>query len=337
MIILNFIGFAVGLLFLIKGADFLVESASFIAARLRVPAIIIGLVIVSFGTSLPELLISVLSATQGDTQLAVGNIIGSNITNILLILPAAALFTPITVTSNTLWKEIPLSLLSVVALLFLGAQRVIDAGMFADGWSNASLGGTLGLSAGIIMLLFFTIFIFYSVSAARNEQSSDVAKEVSSDVSKLEQSWWKQIGFGILGLIGLGVGSQLSVDNAITIASFFGVASSVIGLTVVSLGTSLPELVTSIVAGSKAESELVLGNVVGSNIMNILLVLALTAIVSPIALAHQNIIDIIALIGVTITLLFIIYVLGKKNTISKLEAWILLAMYISYLVWVVAR
>ncbi|MBU4334718.1 MAG: calcium/sodium antiporter [Candidatus Omnitrophica bacterium] len=263
---MQYILLTIGFAFLIKGADLLVDGASSLARRLKVSDLVIGLTVVAFGTSAPELSVNVLSAFKGNTDIAVGNILGSNIANVFLILGISAIVYPLIVTKGTVWKEIPLSLLAAILVAVLANDQFIDK-------QNYSV---LTRIDGIILLLFFIVFLYYSFSIAQN------IKEIEAYVAIKQQSAFHSLILIGLGLLGLTLGGKWIVDAAVFIALKLNVSSSLIGLTVVAVGTSLPELATSIVAAFKKNSEIAIGNVVGSNIFNIFFILGVTATIRPI-------------------------------------------------------
>lgn len=321
--------FAVGLVILIKAANMLVDGASSIALRFKINPIVIGLTIVAFGTSAPELVVSVTSATSGNTEIAFGNIVGSNIANILLILGISAVIAPLAVHKNTIWKEIPMSFLGAVVLVILGFQNILDTHKLQAFLGNQhSIVGSLTLSNGLILLAFFIIFIYYTFGIAK------VTAEESPTVIK--SSLLKSIIFILLGLIGLIFGSKILVDSAIIIAKTFGVSDQFIGLTLVAVGTSIPELVTSVVAASKKQVELAVGNVIGSNIFNIFFILGITALITDIPINSQGLMDILVLFGATLLLFISLFVL-KKGTIGKAEGITMLLAYSGYISFLVIR
>jgi len=311
-----------GLVILIKSANWLVTGASSLALKLKINPMVIGLTVVAFGTSAPELVVSVTSAISGNTGVAFGNVVGSNIANILLILGISACITPLVVNRNTVWKEIPMSFLGAVVMTVLGIQTILD-GHFQKPIAlfSQEIIGSLTFSNGIILLLFFVIFIYYTFG---------IAKTTSSDTLEINTSpLSKSITFIIFGLVGLILGSKLLVDNAVSIATILGVSDNFIGLTVVAVGTSVPELITSIVAAMKKRVELAIGNVVGSNIFNIFFVLGTTSLIREIPLSGQNFFDILVLFGTTL-LLFLSLFVFKKGTIGRMEGSIMIFLYLGY-------
>lgn len=302
----------IGFFLLIKGADFFVEGSSSVAKLLRVPSIIIGLTIVAMGTSLPECAVSVTASLSGNNALAVSNVIGSNIFNLLVVCGFCALFTPLAVQKDTIKRDIPFSLICTFVMLILG-------------W----IGMSLGHLDGVIFLVIFAGFIIMMVRSALNARS-EVQEGDEIEVLPV----WKCIVFIIGGAIAIKYGGDFVVDGASFIASAMGLSQNLIGLTIVALGTSLPELVTSIVAAKKDEVDMAVGNVIGSNVFNILFVLGIAATISPVAFIFENVIDIIVLIAVTLIIWFFAW---SKNEINRKEGVAMLALYVIYMVYIIVR
>ena len=302
----------VGLGVLIYGGELLVRGAASLAAKLGIPALAIGLTIVAFGTSAPELVVNIYAAITGATDIAIGNVVGSNIANILLILGIAALVSPLAVKSSTVWKEIPFALLGGLMLLFLGADKVI---------SNTSP-DILSRGEGLALLGVFVIFLYYVYGLARHGKS-----EVPDDAPHLPTA--RSIFYIVAGLVGLTLGGKLLVDNAVVIASLVGLSQAVIGLTVIAVGTSLPELATSVIAARKGQNDIAVGNIVGSNIFNIFWILGLTAVITPLPMPASFIYD----IGFELfasTLLFLIMFVGTRHTIDRSQGVLFLILYVGY-------
>jgi cation:H+ antiporter len=300
----------VGFIVLIKSADLFVDGASALAMKLDVPEIVIGLTIVAFGTSAPELFVNVFSALNGETELALGNVIGSNIMNILLILGVAGLIKPLTCEKNTVWKEIPFSLLAALVLFIISNDMLIDR-------ENSMV----TRSDGIILLLFFVIFLTYTfgINKASVEDNPEL-KPLTDFMLTVHIT---------AGFVGLGAGGNLVVSSATAIAETAGISGRIIGLTVVAIGTSLPELVTSAIAAFKGRTELAIGNVVGSNIFNILLVLGLTSVVSPVTVTHKVNMELSVLILASL-LLFLTMFTGGRRKLDRWEAGIFLLLFFLY-------
>ena len=306
-----------GFVFLIKGADYLVQGSSSLAKKLRVSDLIIGLTIVALGTSTPELVVNLVASFRGTADLAIGNVLGSNIANILLILGVSATIYPLVVHKNTVYKEIPFALLAVLALFFLVNDQDLAS-------QKANL---LSRGDGLVLLLFFLIFMYYVFSVAVSKPNSeDAVLEEDIEVLPMWQSWMMIIA-GILGLV---FGGQWVVDSAVAIAKMLGVGEKLIGLTIVAIGTSLPELVTSAMAAYRQKTDIAVGNVVGSNIMNILFILALTAVVSPLSFSNDLQVDLWMVIGVTV-LLFLALFVGKRRLLERWQGVVFIVVYLMYI------
>jgi cation:H+ antiporter len=312
---LTYILFVLGFVVLIKGADFLVGGASSIAKRFKISNIVIGLTIVAFGTSAPEFIVNIFASLQGNADIAIGNILGSNIANIFLILGISAMIYPLVTKRNTVWKEIPFSLLAVIVLGFLVNDVLID-------------GATLSVLSridGLILLSFFAIFLYYTFGIAKvsgSDQEENDVKELSS---------WKSILFILLGLTGLVFGGKWIVDGAVKIAEVFNMSQSLIGLTVIAIGTSLPELATSTVAAYKKQTDIAIGNIVGSNIFNIFWILGLSSFIHPIPFSSSSGFDVFVTIFASV-ILFLIMFIGRKHVIQRWQGFSMVLLYIIYVV-----
>lgn len=311
-LILQFILLAVGFVFLIKGADWLVEGASSVASNFKVSKLLIGLTIVAFGTGAPELAVSFSSLINGSTDILIGNVIGSNIINVLLLIGIAAVIHPIKVKKATVSKELPLLLLISTALIVL----ILDTNL-AEAMAN-----TFSRADAIICLLFFGIFLYYLITLARKNKKE--AKKVEKPKYKLGKSFL----FVILGLVGVVAGSQLVVNSASAIALAVGISERIISLTIVALGTSLPELVTTVNAARKGESDLLVGNIVGSNIFNICIVLALpVAIVGGIT---PNSFEVIDLFMFVFSSLLVCVLARRDHKITRRSGVLMLLTFLLY-------
>ncbi len=306
-----------GLAVVIIGANGLVSGASSIAKRLKISDMVIGLTIVSIGTSTPELAISIISAIKGSTDIAVGNILGSNIANILLILGISAMVYPLTVQNNTQFKEIPLAVLAILIIGVTGNDIFLDKGTT----------NVITRADGIIMLSFFIVFMYYTFHIAKTDKAPE-GEQFNV------QPTWKSIIYIVFGIVGLYFGGQFFVDGAIEIARHFGMSDKLIGLTIVAIGTSLPELATSVVAAYKKKSDIAVGNVVGSNIMNVFLILGITATISPLPLSSGANIDIGVALLASIFLFMSTFFMGKR-LVSRVEGGIFLATYIAYVTYLI--
>ncbi|WP_187262136.1 calcium/sodium antiporter [Pontibacter beigongshangensis] len=317
--ILNIFLLLVGFVVLIYGADKLVEAASSLAARLGVPSIVIGLTIVAFGTSAPELVVNVFASLENKTELVLGNVLGSNIFNVLGILGVCSLIYPLTVKSNTTWLEIPLSLLAAVAVLTISSDVLLD-GATVNSVSRVE---------GLILLLFFFIFLVYNLMVARRGAGEEV-------IETKGYSYLKSALFILVGLVGLVLGGRLIVTSAVSIAQTLGMSERIIGLTIVSVGTSLPELATSLAAVRKRNVDIAIGNVVGSNIFNIFLILGISSVTRPLQVQQAAFTDIAVNIAAGL-LLFIFVFTGKGRQIVRWEGVVLLAVYAGYLFMLVSN
>lgn len=310
--------FVLGFVFLIKGASLLVDGASATAKRLGVMPIIIGLTVVAFGTSAPELAVNILAAINGSTDIAIGNIVGSNIVNILFILGAAAVVFPLAIQKSVTWRDIPLALLAAV-LVFVMANDALISGASRNMISRTD---------GIILLAFFGFFLYYTFSMAKRHP--DIS-HVSDSLGK-----WRAVLYMIIGLVGLIFGGKWIVDGATAIATAFGVSQSIIGLTIVAIGTSLPELATSLVAAFKKQPDIAVGNIVGSNIFNIFFVLGLTAVISPLPFNITANFDMAIMLGAS-TLLFVFLFIGRKGVIDRWQGMLFILFYLLYIASFVLR
>lgn len=317
-----------GVLFLMKGADFFVDSSASLAKRLKISPIVIGLTVVAFGTSLPELVVNLMSAITGSTAIAFGNVVGSNIANILLILGTSAVISPLVVKHNTVWKEIPMSFLAAILLLLFSLQLQIDTNRIWEivGKSSNFVVGSIGMSHGIFLLLVFIIFLYYTFAIAKDaDASAPTIRQMS-----VAKAWI----FVLLGLSAIMLGGKMTVDGALMIARAFGISEALLGLTVVAVGTSLPELVTNVVAARKGHVDIAIGNVIGSNIFNILFILSMTSIFRPIPVNIADIANIVFLLFVTL-LTFVFLFVFDRYKVGKIEGAIMLAMYVSYVGYLV--
>lgn len=313
-IFLTIFGFVV----VILGAKLLVDGAGFLARKLKVSDLVIGLTVVAFGTSLPELSVNIVASIKGDAGIALGNILGSNIANIFLILGISGLIFPLAVTKGTVWKEIPLSLLAAILVGILANDRLID--------SDSS--SALTRIDGLVFLSFFVIFLFYSVSIASNVTG------IEEKIPGKEYGVPRIIILMVAGLLALIIGSRWVVTGASGLAGLFGVSQSLIGLTIVALGTSLPELATSAVAAYKKNPDIAVGNIIGSNIFNIFFVFGVSSIIRPIPFKAKDNIDIGVVILASL-LLFLSMFTGKKRILDRWEAGVFLILYMGYICFLI--
>lgn len=301
-----------GFVLLMKGADFFVEGSSSVATRFHIPSMIIGLTIVAMGTSLPECAVSITASLSGNNALSIANAIGSNIFNLMVVCGISAIFVPLTVSKDTLKKEFPFSILCALLLMVFGF-----------------IGMSLSRIDGLILTVIFISYIVYMVISAKKAMNA-YSEEDEVKVIPMYQSILYIIG----GAIAIKFGGDFVVDSASNIALALGISQNLIGLTIVACGTSLPELVTSIVAAKKGEVDMALGNVIGSNVFNILFVLGMASLISPIAFIFENIIDIVVLVVFSMIVLYFGF---TKQKIDKKEGILMLTLYVIYLVYIILR
>ena len=316
MNLFSFALFILGFVILIKGAAWLVQGASAIARRFRVSDLVIGLTVVAFGTSTPELFVNILASLKGSTGIAIGNVFGSNIANILLILGISSMIYPLSVSKGTVWKEIPFSLLAVLTLGVMVNDPII----------NADHAAVLSRSDGLVLLCFFTIFLYYSYAIASNVEG------MSEQLPGHSDSLTKSLLLVLLGIAGLAAGGKWIVDGAILLATLLGMNESLIGLTIVAVGTSLPELATSAMAAYRRNVEIAVGNVVGSNIFNIYFVLGVSASIKPLPFDTAGNRDVGAVIAASLAL-FLFMFSGKKQSLDRWEGVLFVCGYAAYLLF----
>lgn len=322
-----YVWLVVGFVLLVKGADFFVEGSSSVAKRLRIPSMIIGLTIVSMGTSLPEAAVSIAASVTGNNAMAVSNVVGSNIFNLMVVCGACALFAPLTVQVNTLKREFPFSIVVTVLLLGLGY------------W-----GMSVGRIDGMVFLVIFIAFLVWMVRSAMAARKTETLTGIQAGAAAGTEAAvepvgkilpvWQCLLYILGGAAAIALGGDLVVDAASGIAGQFGLSQNLIGLTIVAMGTSLPELVTSLVAAHKKEVDMALGNVIGSNIFNILFVLGMAATISPIAFNMENVIDIIILLCMSVVVLGFAW---SKKKLTRWEGAVMLLAYAGYMAYIIAR
>lgn len=309
-----------GFFALVKGASLLVDGASSIARRFNVSDFAIGLTVVAFGTSTPELFVTLIATFAGSPDLAVGNVVGSNIANTLLILGVTALIRPLAISRGMVLREMPFGLLASCALLFVAGDALLDG----------ATRGVVGRADGLLLLSFFSIFLYYSASTAQRVAGME-------DLTPTHGHGLAAASALVLaGLVSLTLGGKWIVDGAVAIARAFGVSESLVGLTVVAIGTSLPELATSAVAAWRGNGAIALGNVLGSNIFNIYFVLGVTSTVRPLPFRAENIVDLAAMIGANL-LLFAVALFGRRMVLHRWEGGVLVASYLVYIAAGIAR
>ena len=305
----------VGFLLLIKGADVFVEGSSAVARKLHVPTIIIGMTIVAMGTSLPECAVSVTAAMRNNNGLAIGNVLGSNLFNLLVVCGACALFAPLLVQKETMKREFPFSVLCTAGMIGLGY-----------------FGMKLDRRDGIVLLVLFAFYLGYMLYTALKAKNG--VSDEDGQGEKEELSGWRCVVYILGGMFAIKYGGDFVVGGASAIAESFGLSQNMIGLTIVAMGTSLPELVTSVVAARKHELDMAVGNVIGSNIFNVLLILGLAATISPVTMYMENLIDAAILIGASV----IVWILAwSKGKIVKSEGVVMLCMYVAFMVYICVR
>lgn len=318
---MSFLILIIGFAFLIKGADAFVEGASSIAKKFNVPSMIIGLTIVAMGTSAPEAAVSVTSSLAGQNDMSVANVVGSNFFNVLVVLGVSSIIAKLPVQNETIKKDTPFLILISVLLLVFGVNL------------------KLGRIEGLALLALFTYFLVNTIKSAKKStenhsfETGETAVAIEIETSS-EISLPKTILVSIIGIIGIVIGGDMVVNSATSIATSFGMSANLVGLTIVAVGTSLPEFVTSIVAIKKGETEIAIGNVIGSNLFNILLVLGLAAVINPISMSILAFIDIVFM--VLITLLLYIF-MKKRNSLVKSQGIILVVLYIAYMTYTIIR
>ncbi|OOB77178.1 MAG: sodium:proton exchanger [Epulopiscium sp. Nuni2H_MBin003] len=314
---MSYILLLVGFIALIKGADYFIDGASSIALYLKITPLIIGLTIVAFGTSAPELAVSITSALQGQNAMSLGNVIGSNIFNFMVVVGASAVIFPLTVQDGVLSKEFPIAIVSTIIVAILGMDWVF------------SKEGALSRNDGIILLVFFSMFILYLIQVAIKAYKNN---EPVDDINLLPLN--KSIIFAICGAIGIFIGGDLVVNNSVKIALDLGMSERMVGLTIIAVGTSLPELVTSITAARKGESDIALGNVLGSSIFNTFLILGVSTSINPINVNQEVFIDLFFMLDATL-IAYIFATTSRK--IKRTEGILLLIGYFSYMTYIIFR
>lgn len=316
---MSYILLVIGFIFLVKGADIFVDGASSLAKRFSIPPLIIGLTIVAFGTSAPELAVSLSASLQGANDLSLGNVVGSNLFNLLVVLGISGLFYPLSVQKDTLEKDFPY----VILISFILVVLCMD-GLFQDGATNL-----LSMGDGLILLSFMGIFMYYLIRSALTSREQALGTE---EIETMPLS--KSLLFCLLGIAGIVIGGQFVVDCASEIALQFGMSEKLVGLTIVAIGTSLPELVTSIAAAIKKETDIAIGNVIGSNIFNILFILGISATISPMSVNISVFPDLLFMLAVTILVFFICLI--RKN-IGRISSTILTTSYVVYMILIILR
>lgn len=315
--------FLVGFILLVKGADWLVDGAKAIASRMGVSELVIGLTIVSIGTSLPELIVNILASINDTPELAIGNVLGSNIANVLLILGLTAIVRPLPVQRNTVLSEIPFALAATLLFGYLANANL---------WGDATAALSISRWDGIILLFFFLLFMIYVLMMAQAEPVAKIAPDQEPSAKPKQNSYLLLA----IGMVALFLGGKWVVDGAIQIATLFGMSEAFIGLTIVAIGTSLPELVTSIRAAIKGNTDIAVGNVVGSNIFNLLWILGISALITPLPFTITSNIDIVIATGACLAII-VAMIIGRRMEIRRLEGILFTLGYLAYLTYLVQR
>lgn len=308
----------IGFVMLIKGADFFVDGASALSKKFGIPSVIIGLTVVAFGTSLPEAAVSITASLNGSNGISIGNVVGSNIFNLLVVAGSSAIFSPVKVDKNIMQKDFPYSIIAALVLMFLSFNI----------FTNPTSDFVLSQADGVVLLLYFSIFMYYTTKTAL----ASSADESSSDEKPLPL--WLQLIYIIAGIAAICLGGKFVVDSATTIATQLGLTEGLIGLTIAAVGTSLPELVTSIVAARKGENDIAMGNVIGSNIFNIVFIMGVASLINPIPVEMFSLYDmlILAIISLAVYLRVL-----KGKVIDRRFGILMVVSYFVYLVYIVGR
>lgn len=310
---LVYVLFVVGIAFLVKGADFFVKASAALAKKLHMSNLMIGMTVLAMGTSLPELVVNINAALKGNADIALGNIIGSNMANIMLILGIIAVITTVALERSVLWREIPFSLISIVVIFILAN----------DVFFNHAAKNIFSRADGLILLVFFGVFLYYLVLLARRHDKDD-----SVEVHMYKD--WQIAGFMVLGLAGLYLGGGWTVNGAVQIARLFGLSEFVISATIIAVGTSLPELITSVMAAVKGNVNMAVGNIIGSNIFNVFFILGVTFFIRETPFFVKANYDLYFLLASTIALFFFVF-LDKKHEISRRNGILFLLIYAAYM------
>lgn len=320
---LTYVLFVVGFVFLIKGADFFIAGAASLAKRLKMSNLLIGLTVIALGTSLPELLINLFAANTGSMDIALGNILGSNLSNTLLILGIIAVLVPLNVHQQVVWREIPFIFMSSIVLFLLANDSMIEGNFYSS----------LTRIDGLILLCFFVMFIYYMVLSSKTsrihieEEKVDVKTKNSSAIAALI----------IAGMLGLYLGGKWIVEGSVEIAEALGISEFIISATVIALGSSLPELVTTIIAATKHDVDMAVGNILGSNIYNIFMVLGITSVTSPMLIESRYNFDITYLLVATFLLFAFMFTGKRRHTLEKGEGISFIGLYLLYIVLIIVR
>lgn len=324
-LILNIVYLIIGFILLIRGADFFVDGSASVARYFKVPGVIIGLTIVAMGTSAPELAVSVSAGLSGSNEIAVSNVVGSNIFNLLMVLGVCAVMKPLPVDPGIKKRDFPISLVATLLVVLLGGNLVLS-GKCTDLHNSTAVAGTLFRWNGLILVAAFVLYLLYTIYIARKNR---VEEEETEQISI-----GKSILLIVVGLTGIILGGQLVVNSAKTLAAIWGMSETLIGLTIVAIGTSLPELVTSIVASSKGQNGMAIGNVVGSNIFNLLLILGVSGSLHPIVINVASFVDLGMLLGVSM-IAYAFVCSGRR--VNRVEGAVMILMYAAYTAYAIVR
>ncbi|WP_300902820.1 calcium/sodium antiporter [uncultured Clostridium sp.] len=325
---MSYIFLIIGFFLLIKGADIFVSGASNISKKLGIPSVIVGLTIVSLGTSAPELAVSIISSIKGSNELAVGNVLGSNLFNTLMVLGVTTIIMPLTIKKSDVKRDFGINIIVTILFLILTFTKILG------GKDNY-----ISRVDGIILLIGCISYISYLIlSIKTNKVEGEIIQEELAVESTAEINTFKSIINLIIGVLGIVIGGQCVVDSATTIATSLGMSEKLVGLTIVAMGTSLPELVTSVVAALKGEEDIALGNILGSNIFNILLIIGVSSAISPIAVSSNLIFDFVFLIIVTLIIGIMIFTSkSEEKRFGRKEGVILVSFYVIYMIYIIIR
>ncbi|MBQ1192674.1 MAG: calcium/sodium antiporter [Lachnospiraceae bacterium] len=327
-ILKNVVLLLVGFVLLIKGADYFVEGSSAVAKKFKIPSIVVGLTIVAMGTSLPELAVSLSAALNGSNEIAISNVVGSNIFNLIVVLGVCAVISPIAVDKSVMKRDMPFMLGITALLVLVYADFLLPWTGFEK---SGELVGLLSRFDGVILLVLFVSYLVFTVRVALKHRKEALASE---EEEKNETKLWLSIIFIVGGIIAIKFGGDFVVDSASKLATTFGMSETLVGLTIVAVGTSLPELVTSIVAARKNETSLAIGNVVGSNIFNILFILGISSTICPINVIMESLVDTVIVLVVSL----LVFVFGRtKDKINRTEGTVMVLIYVIYMVYAIIR
>lgn len=327
-ILKNVVLLLVGFVLLINGADYFVEGSSAVAKKFKIPSIVVGLTIVAMGTSLPELAVSLSAALNGSNEIAISNVVGSNIFNLIVVLGVCAVISPIAVDKSVMKRDMPFMLGITALLVLVYADFLLPWTGFEK---SGELVGLLSRFDGVILLVLFVSYLLFTVRVALKHRKEALASE---EEEKNKTKLWLSIIFIVGGIIAIKFGGDFVVDSASKLATTFGMSETLVGLTIVAVGTSLPELVTSIVAARKNETSLAIGNVVGSNIFNILFILGISSTICPINVIMESLVDTVIVLVVSL----LVFVFGRtKDKINRTEGTVMVLIYVIYMVYAIIR